>query len=88
MEAGLIGARTVVVSTVHSLQVLDEDLPSTGHDFGVDLIVTPDEVISCPSPHRPAGLVWEDLDAEKIASIPVLAARVAASQPSPRVPRP
>ncbi|NUR01826.1 MAG: 5-formyltetrahydrofolate cyclo-ligase [Streptomyces sp.] len=75
MEAGLISDRTVVVSTVHSLQVLDEDLPATDHDFGVDLIVTPDEVISCESPHRPAGLVWEHLDAAKIASIPVLAAR-------------
>lgn len=78
MEAGLISGRTVVVSTVHSLQVLDEDLPATDHDFGVDLIVTPDEVISCPSPHRPAGLVWEHLDAQKIATIPVLAARAPA----------
>ncbi|QOV36998.1 5-formyltetrahydrofolate cyclo-ligase [Streptomyces ferrugineus] len=78
MEAGLISDRTVVVSTVHSLQVLDEDLPATDHDFGVDLIVTPDEVISCRSPHRPAGLVWEHLDAQKIASIPVLAARAPA----------
>ncbi|MFI2431227.1 5-formyltetrahydrofolate cyclo-ligase [Streptomyces sp. NPDC018693] len=77
MEAGLIGTRTVVVSTVHSLQVLNEDIPATDHDFGVDLIVTPDEVISCPAPHRPTGLVWEDLDAEKIASIPALAARAA-----------
>ncbi|MER6156878.1 5-formyltetrahydrofolate cyclo-ligase [Streptomyces sp. NPDC001868] len=89
MEAGLISGRTVVVSTVHSLQVVDEDLPATDHDFGVDLIVTPDEVISCPAPHRPAGLVWEDLTPEKIASIPVLAARAAAaSQPSPHRPRP
>ncbi|MGC9541853.1 5-formyltetrahydrofolate cyclo-ligase [Streptomyces sp. UG1] len=76
MEAGLISDRTVVVSTVHSLQVLDEDLPATDHDFGVNLIVTPDEVIHCPSPHRPTGLVWEHLDTEKIASIPALAARV------------
>ncbi|MET9445955.1 5-formyltetrahydrofolate cyclo-ligase [Streptomyces cinerochromogenes] len=78
MEAGLISDRTVVVSTVHSLQVLDEDLPATDHDFGVDLIVTPDEVISCTSPHRPSGLVWEHLDAQKIASIPVLEAQAAA----------
>nr|WSZ97287.1 5-formyltetrahydrofolate cyclo-ligase [Streptomyces sp. NBC_00857] len=79
MEAGLISDRTVVVSTVHSLQVLDEELPATDHDFGVDLIVTPDEVISCPSPHRPAGLVWEHLDSAKIAAIPVLAARAPAN---------
>jgi 5-formyltetrahydrofolate cyclo-ligase len=75
MEAGLISDRTVVVSTVHSLQVLDEEIPSTDHDFEVDLIVTPDEVIPCPSPNRPTGLVWEHLDPEKIASIPLLAAR-------------
>ncbi|MFE0177990.1 5-formyltetrahydrofolate cyclo-ligase [Streptomyces sp. NPDC059002] len=78
MEAGLISDGTVVVSTVHSLQVLDEELPATEHDFGVDLIVTPDEVISCPAPHRPSGLVWAHLDADKIASIPVLAARAPA----------
>ncbi|MEU6825563.1 5-formyltetrahydrofolate cyclo-ligase [Streptomyces atriruber] len=75
MEAGLISERTVVVTTVHSFQVVDEELPSTEHDFGVDLIVTPEETITCPTPHRPSGLVWEHLDAAKIASIPVLAAR-------------
>ena len=79
MEAGLIGPETVVVTTVHGLQVLDEELPATDHDFGVDLIVTPDEVITCRDPHRPTGLVWEHLDAQKIASIPVLAARAPAA---------
>ncbi|WP_406170085.1 5-formyltetrahydrofolate cyclo-ligase [Streptomyces sp. NBC_00996] len=79
MEAGLISDQTVVVSTVHSLQVLDEELPATDHDFGVDLIITPHEVISCRSPHRPTGLVWEHLDAAKIASIPALAARAPAN---------
>ncbi|MEU5437690.1 5-formyltetrahydrofolate cyclo-ligase [Streptomyces sp. NPDC020719] len=79
MEAGLIRPETVVVTTVHSLQVLDGELPAMEHDFGVDLIVTPDKVITCRSPHRPAGLVWEHLDAEKIASIPVLAARASQS---------
>lgn len=79
MEAGLISSNTVVVATVHPLQVLDEELPATAHDFGVDLIVTPDEIITCHSPHRPPGLVWEHLDAAKIASIPVLAARAPAA---------
>ncbi|MFJ3660736.1 5-formyltetrahydrofolate cyclo-ligase [Streptomyces sp. NPDC090119] len=74
-EAGLIGDHTVVVTTVHQLQVLDEELPATLHDVGVDVIVTPEEVITCPAPHRPSGLIWEHLDAAKIASIPVLAAR-------------
>ncbi|MEU8586924.1 5-formyltetrahydrofolate cyclo-ligase [Streptomyces sp. NPDC048664] len=74
-EAGLIGKHTLVVTTVHELQVLDEELPATTHDVGIDLIVTPERTITCPSPHRPSGLIWDHLDRRKIASIPVLAAR-------------
>ncbi|MGH3342895.1 MAG: 5-formyltetrahydrofolate cyclo-ligase [Carbonactinosporaceae bacterium] len=79
-EAGLIGAQTTIATTVHPLQVLDETLPETAHDFSVDLIVTPDEVVCCGPRRRPRGLVWEDLDAETIAAIPVLAARLRAHQ--------
>lgn len=76
-EAGLIGPRTVIATTVHRLQVVDEALPETEHDFSVDLIVTPGEVIECGPSRRPRGLYWEQLTAEKIAAIPVLAARAA-----------
>lgn len=74
-EAGLIGPKTTIVTTVHSLQVVDEELPENEHDFSVDVIVTPDKVIACSPPRRPAGLIWEQLSPEKIAAIPVLAAR-------------
>ncbi|TWP45946.1 5-formyltetrahydrofolate cyclo-ligase [Lentzea tibetensis] len=74
-EAGLIGPGTTIVTTVHSLQVVDEDLPETAHDFSVDIIVTPEAVIRCGEPRRPRGLLWDDLPPEKIAAIPVLAAR-------------
>ncbi|MFC7731118.1 hypothetical protein [Actinomadura keratinilytica] len=43
----------------------------------MDLIVTPDEVITCGPPRRPRGVIWEHLSPEKIASIPLLAARQA-----------
>ncbi|MCX9193438.1 5-formyltetrahydrofolate cyclo-ligase [Carbonactinospora thermoautotrophica] len=76
-EAGLIGPRTVIVTTVHSLQVVDGPLPETEHDFSVDLIVTPDQVVECAPPRRPRGILWDHLSAEKIAAIPVLAARIA-----------
>src|SRR5256714_6151877 len=76
-EAGLLRPETTIVTSVHPLQVVNESLPETDHDFSVDLIVTPDEVIECDSHRRPSGLVWEDLDREKIASIPVLATRAA-----------
>jgi 5-formyltetrahydrofolate cyclo-ligase len=81
-EAGLIGAGTVVVTTVHDLQVLpDGDIPVTGHDFRLDLIVTPDEVIECPAGERtPAEIHWEELTEDKVAAIPLLA-RLAASGP-------
>src|SRR5580700_3328681 len=46
--AGLIGPRTVAVTTVHELQVRQPgEIPLTGHDVPVDLIVTPDRVIDC-----------------------------------------
>ncbi len=74
-EAGLIGPETVIVTTVHTLQVVDHNLAETEHDFSVDLIVTPEEVIACGPSRRPPGLLWEHLTKEKIAAIPVLAAR-------------
>jgi 5-formyltetrahydrofolate cyclo-ligase len=76
-EAGLIGPGTVIATTVHPLQVISESLPEAEHDFSVDLIITTDEVIECASPRRPRGLCWEHLTADKIAAIPVLAARAA-----------
>jgi len=74
IEAGLVDERTLLVTTVHSLQVLDEPLPETEHDFRVDVIVTPEETIRTPVPKRPPGILWSHLDAEKIAEIPVLTA--------------
>ncbi|GAA2070253.1 5-formyltetrahydrofolate cyclo-ligase [Actinomadura alba] len=73
-EAGLIGPDTTIVTTVHSLQVVDEDLPEAEHDFSVDLIVTPDEAIECGPSRRPAGLYWDSLSREKIDAIPILTA--------------
>jgi 5-formyltetrahydrofolate cyclo-ligase len=76
-EAGLISPTTVIVTTVNPMQVVDEPLPETKHDFSVDLIVTPDEVIECGPPRRPTGLYWDHLTKEKIAAIPVLTMRAA-----------
>jgi 5-formyltetrahydrofolate cyclo-ligase len=72
--AGLITDDTVVVTTVHPVQVVDEGrIPLTGHDVALDLIVTPEEVISCSRRGpRPAAVRWEELTAEKVAAIPLL----------------
>jgi 5-formyltetrahydrofolate cyclo-ligase len=71
-EAGLIRPKTIIVTTVHQLQVVDDELPETEHDFSVDLIVTPEEVIQCGPPRRPTGIMLEHLTSEKIAAIPAL----------------
>jgi 5-formyltetrahydrofolate cyclo-ligase len=77
--AGLIGPRTVSVTTVHELQVRPAGaIPLTGHDVPVDFIITPDRVIDCRprhGPRRPAVICWDDLTEEKIAAIPLLAAQ-------------
>lgn len=74
-EAGLITPGTLVVTTVHPLQVLDEPIPETAHDFSVDLIVTTQDLIRCDPPRRPRGLDWDQLPASMIAAIPVLSER-------------
>ena len=75
-EAGLVDAHTVVVTTVHELQVLGAGvIPTAGHDIHVDVIVTPGRVVRCPRPRgwKLPDLRWDELTDEKIAAIPLLA---------------
>jgi 5-formyltetrahydrofolate cyclo-ligase len=74
-EAGIIDDTTVIVTTVHGVQVLDEDLPETGHDFRVDVVVTPDEVVRTSAQRRRGRIDWSELDDERLAAIPALAER-------------
>jgi 5-formyltetrahydrofolate cyclo-ligase len=73
-EAGLIRPETTIVTTVRQLQVVEEELPEAKHDFRVDVIVTPSEVIRCTPARRPDGLAIESLSDEQVAAMPVLAA--------------
>jgi 5-formyltetrahydrofolate cyclo-ligase len=74
-EVGIVDDDTVIATTVHAGQVVDADLPETDHDFRVDLVVTPDEVIRCRRRRRPAGVIWSHLDDAKIDAVPALARR-------------
>lgn len=76
-EVGLVKARTPVATLVHPSQILaDGAVPMSRHDLSLDLIVTPDETIACPRVFKRAtGILWDELDAGKIASIPALAQR-------------
>jgi 5-formyltetrahydrofolate cyclo-ligase len=73
IEAGLVDEQAAIATTVHPLQVLEEELPETEHDFRVDLVVTPDEVLETGAQKRSPGILWHHLDERKIAAVPVLA---------------
>jgi 5-formyltetrahydrofolate cyclo-ligase len=74
-EAGLIGDRTVIATTVHDEQVLEPGrIPVAAHDFHLDLVVTPTRVVRIVRRgRRRPRLRWSELTAEKIAAIPLLA---------------
>ena len=73
IAAGVVSPETPVVSTVHSMQVLDEELPYTRHDVFLDYVVTADEIIECDGDMpRPSGIYWDDLTPQKIRQIPLL----------------
>ena len=69
-------AKTPIVTSVHSLQIVDETIPMTEHDIPLDWIITPAEVIDTRhSFKRPRGIYWKMLKQEKIDEIPVLQAK-------------
>jgi 5-formyltetrahydrofolate cyclo-ligase len=76
-EAKKIRRQTPIVTSVHPLQIVDEEIPMTEHDIPLDAIVTPDQVIDIKPPFtRPKAIYWPMLEPEKIADIPVLAKRL------------
>jgi len=75
-EENKIGRQTAVVTTVHPLQIVDEEIPMTEHDIPLNAIATPTELIELkPRFSRPKGIYWKMLRQEKIADIPTLAKR-------------
>ncbi|HLU60462.1 MAG TPA: 5-formyltetrahydrofolate cyclo-ligase [Pseudonocardia sp.] len=76
--AGLVGPQTLVVTTVHELQVRPAGAIPTGpHDAPVDIVVTPERVIDCRErrgPRPDCGIRWSELTREKIEAIPLLRA--------------
>ncbi len=71
--AGKLSSDTPILTTVHALQLIDEDIPREVHDIPVDYIVTPQGVIEThTSLPRPEGIYWKLLPPEKIDAIPAL----------------
>ena len=71
-----IDRRTPVVTSVHTLQIIDEEIPMTEHDIPLSAIVTPTEVIEITTKFpRPEKIYWNILPREKLDDIPVLKSR-------------
>jgi 5-formyltetrahydrofolate cyclo-ligase len=63
---------TPAVTTVHQLQIIEDEIPMENHDVPLDYIVTRDSVITTDTTYqRPDGIAW-DIVGGKINEIPVL----------------
>jgi 5-formyltetrahydrofolate cyclo-ligase len=73
VEAGKLERNVPVITSVHPLQLINEQIDRKRHDFTVDIILTPNEILRCPPDRkRPKGIYWKDLDKQKIEEIPAL----------------
>ena len=71
-EHGLVGDRTPVATTVHGLQVVEDEVTTGDHDVPLDLIATPERLLE-PAPRpKPTGVDRDALDDERLDEIPAL----------------
>jgi 5-formyltetrahydrofolate cyclo-ligase len=72
---GAVNQHTLVVTTVHDLQVVRARIPMTPHDVPVDIIATPTQLIRTKHTHpRPNGLDARELTAAQLEKMPAVAA--------------
>jgi 5-formyltetrahydrofolate cyclo-ligase len=72
-EAGRVGLKTPIVTTVHAVQVLPEAIEMRRHDIPVDVVATADGLMGLrPDFPRPGGLYRDELAPDKIAEVPVI----------------
>ena len=73
-EMGLVNADTPIVTTIHSLQIKeDERVIMDAHDTPLDWIITPDEVIETQTMLvQPGGVNWDTIQSDQYENIPFL----------------
>ena len=73
LEFGFVKEEVVIVTTVHPLQIVEEELPEKDHDFRIDYIVTPTEIVPTHRKGgRPPGILRSHLTEQKITEVPIL----------------
>lgn len=89
---GKAGDSTPVITTVHEVQVVDDETPMEPHDLPVDVVVTDKRILRVERVYpKPQGIYWDLIGCERILEIPVLRAlasrlgkRLECLEPRPR----
>lgn len=72
-EEKKVGARTPIITTVHPLQIVSDEIPMTEHDIPLDAVIMPGKALPLKRQHeKPLGIYWNLLPSDKIDAIPVI----------------
>jgi 5-formyltetrahydrofolate cyclo-ligase len=71
-EFDLVDDDTPTATTVHEMQIVDEEASIEPHDVPMDLVVTPERAIRTEADEKPAGIDRSLLSEERLDEIPVL----------------
>lgn len=70
---GKATASTPVATTVHELQLVDDDIPREPFDLPIDVVATPARVIEVGAADKPLGVLWDYVDEALLRDVPLLA---------------
>ena len=72
-DLGLADEQSLIVAAVHDVQIVEERLNVSESDIALDFIATPSRLIEITrNRRRPRGVLWNEVSAEEIQSIPPL----------------
>ncbi len=72
-SVGKVDETTPVITTVHELQLVNDDIPKEPFDLPVDIILTPMRVIRVRRiDEKPRGIYWEYITDDVLREIPIL----------------
>ncbi len=72
-EQGLVTEETTTATTIHEVQLRDDNLETGPTDVPIDLIATPERLVRTDAAAaKPAGIDWDRLPAARREEIPIL----------------